>query len=92
MWNYDTNDCSDTATAGIVARRVNSYWQMSSLTWSNQPSVTLAGQIGNRGAYGIDCPEGEGEPYYTIEPMVQAPGPRTRAPERPPLIRRRDIR
>ncbi|MEU7894219.1 LamG-like jellyroll fold domain-containing protein [Nonomuraea sp. NPDC049152] len=72
LWNYDTNNCSDTATPGVVARRVNADWQMSTLTWNNQPSVTVNGQEGNRGAYGINCPEGEGELYYSIEQMVQA--------------------
>ncbi|MBE1582336.1 hypothetical protein H4W80_000594 [Nonomuraea angiospora] len=47
---------------------------MDTLTWSNQPSVTVSGQVGNKGAYSatIPCPEGEGELYYSIEQMVQA--------------------
>ncbi|MDA0638794.1 Ig-like domain-containing protein [Nonomuraea sp. MCN248] len=49
-------------------------WTMDTLTWSNQPSVTVNGQVGNKGAYSatIPCPEGEGELYYSIEQMVQA--------------------
>ncbi|MEU5869860.1 Ig-like domain-containing protein, partial [Nonomuraea sp. NPDC047529] len=72
LYNYDTNDCSDTATAGITARRVTSSWDINTMTWSNQPSVTVSGQIGNKGAYGVDCPEGEGELYYSIEQITQA--------------------
>ncbi|WP_371785510.1 DNRLRE domain-containing protein [Streptosporangium subroseum] len=72
LWNYDTNDCSDTNNVGIVAQRITADWSMSNLKWSSQPAVTPNGQNGNRGSYGVDCPEGEGELIHSIENMVQA--------------------
>ncbi|QFY11590.1 DNRLRE domain-containing protein [Nonomuraea phyllanthi] len=71
LFNYDTNDCSDADTPGIVVRRVTTAWDIDTMTVSNQPTVTPDGQYGNRGAYGIDCPEGEGELYYSIEQITQ---------------------
>ncbi|WP_326634818.1 DNRLRE domain-containing protein [Nonomuraea fuscirosea] len=72
LWNYDTNDCSDTATAGIVARRITSDWDINTMTWgSGQPNVTPNGQSGEKGAYGVDCPEGEGEIWHTLEDITQ---------------------
>lgn len=72
LWNYDTNDCSDTATAGIVVRRVTTNWDINTMTWgSGQPAVTSNGQSGEKGAYGVDCPEGEGELWHSIEDITQ---------------------
>lgn len=71
LWNYRSNLCQSQIDSGIVARRVTSNWDMSTLTWSNQPSVTTSGQVGNKGAYTDDCSRGEGELYYSIEQMVQ---------------------
>ncbi|MET9250299.1 DNRLRE domain-containing protein [Nonomuraea sp. NPDC003709] len=72
LWNYDTNDCSDTATAGIVVRRITKPWDINTMTYgSGQPDVTPNGQSGEKGAYGVDCPEGEGEIWHTIESITQ---------------------
>ncbi|MEQ4726145.1 LamG-like jellyroll fold domain-containing protein [Nonomuraea sp. B19D2] len=74
LHNYNSHTCDDEASAGIVAHRITTPWTVDTLTWSNQPSVTVSGQVGNRAAYSsqIPCPEGEGELYYSIEQMVQA--------------------
>ncbi|MFI6456848.1 LamG-like jellyroll fold domain-containing protein [Streptosporangium amethystogenes] len=73
LWNYDTNDCSDTATVGIVARRITTDWDINTMTWgSGQPSVVFDGQSGEKGAYGVNCPEGEGELWHTLEDITQA--------------------
>ncbi|GAA2892276.1 hypothetical protein GCM10010517_56780 [Streptosporangium fragile] len=71
IFNYNSHDCSDTDSPGIELRQITSDWTMQSLTWSNQPSTTINGHVGNRGAYDVDCPEGEGELYYSIEQIVQ---------------------
>lgn len=73
LWNYDTNDCSDTATPGIVARRITTDWDINTMTWgSGQPRVVPDGQSGEKGAYGVNCPEGEGELWHTLEDITQA--------------------
>ncbi|MFF4416174.1 DNRLRE domain-containing protein [Streptosporangium sp. NPDC001559] len=72
LWNFRANACTSEIDSGIVARRVTSDWTISNLTWSNQPTVTTGGQVGNKGAYSDDCSRGEGELYYSIETMVQA--------------------
>ncbi|WP_061297980.1 DNRLRE domain-containing protein [Herbidospora cretacea] len=71
LWNYRSNLCQSEIGFGIVARRVTSSWDMSTLTWSRQPAVTTTGQVGNKGAYTDDCSRGEGEMWYSIEQMVQ---------------------
>ncbi|MFI7638897.1 LamG-like jellyroll fold domain-containing protein [Nonomuraea sp. NPDC049400] len=74
LHNYNSHTCDDEASAGIVAHRITTPWTVDTITWDNQPSVTISGQVGNRAAYSsqIPCPEGEGELYYSIEQMVQA--------------------
>ncbi|MEV4289347.1 DNRLRE domain-containing protein [Nonomuraea bangladeshensis] len=71
IFNYNSHDCSDTANPGIELRQIIGEWSMQSLTWSKQPSTTINGHVGNKGAYDVDCPEGEGELYYSIEQIVQ---------------------
>lgn len=72
LWNFRANACTSEINSGIVARRITSDWSVSGITWSNQPSVTTGGQVGNKGAYSDDCSRGEGELYYSIETMMQA--------------------
>ncbi|MFF3667482.1 DNRLRE domain-containing protein [Microtetraspora malaysiensis] len=79
LWNYLSGgqdattglNCGKSVGSGIVARRITSNWSQSSLTWSNQPSYTTSGQVGNKAAYSSDCSWGEGELYYSIQNMVQ---------------------
>ncbi|MGA4989227.1 LamG-like jellyroll fold domain-containing protein [Nonomuraea bangladeshensis] len=71
LFNYNSHDCSDTGNPGIELRQITDDWSIQSLTWSNQPSTEINGHVGNKGAYDVDCPEGEGELYYSIEQIVQ---------------------
>ncbi|NBE95211.1 DNRLRE domain-containing protein [Nonomuraea sp. KC401] len=72
LHNYNSHTCSDD-NPGIVAHRITDPWTVNTLTWNNQPDITINGQVGNQGAYSatIPCPEGEGELYYSIEDMVR---------------------
>ncbi|WP_256257449.1 DNRLRE domain-containing protein, partial [Nonomuraea pusilla] len=80
-WNFITSGCG-TNGGDMVVRRVTSDWSMSTLRWTNQPSVTTSGQGIKNSGYGrilgdtseqdIYCPDGEGEIYYSIEGIVQA--------------------
>ncbi|WP_113705337.1 DNRLRE domain-containing protein [Nonomuraea lactucae] len=73
LHNQDSHTCTDTDSPGVVAHRITTDWNIATLTWSNQPSITTSGQYGNKGAYSATrCPEGEGELYFSIEQMVQA--------------------
>ncbi|MFF4417364.1 DNRLRE domain-containing protein [Streptosporangium sp. NPDC001559] len=71
LWNYRSNTCGSEVGSGIVARQITTDWSPSTLTWSNQPSVTTSGQYGNKAAYSDSCSWGEGELYYSIEDIVQ---------------------
>lgn len=72
LWNYRANTCNWQIDSGILVRKITSSWSVNSLTWSNQPSTTSTGQYGNKGAYSDDCPNGEGELYYSIESITQS--------------------
>ncbi|MFI6888828.1 DNRLRE domain-containing protein [Streptosporangium canum] len=55
LWNYLSNDCGLYVGSGITARRITERWDVSTLTWSNQPLATSAGADTEYGAYSTDC-------------------------------------
>ncbi|MFI9435068.1 MULTISPECIES: DNRLRE domain-containing protein [Streptosporangium] len=55
LWNYLSNDCGLYVGSGITARRVTERWDVSTLTWSNQPLATSAGADTEYGAYSTNC-------------------------------------
>lgn len=71
LWNYRSNTCGMEVGSGIVAKRITSDWNPSTLTWSNQPATTTTNQSANKAAYSDLCSWGEGELYYSIEGIVQ---------------------
>ncbi|MFB9964331.1 LamG-like jellyroll fold domain-containing protein [Sinosporangium siamense] len=71
LWNHQSNTCDSEINSGIIARRITTDWDINTMTWNSQPSVTDHAFVANKGAYDMDCPRGEGELYYSIEQMVQ---------------------
>ncbi|MEU7457539.1 DNRLRE domain-containing protein [Streptosporangium roseum] len=55
LWNYLSNDCGLYVGSGITARRITERWDVSTLTWSNQPLATSAGADTEYGAYSTNC-------------------------------------
>lgn len=55
LWNYLSNDCGLYVGSGIAARRITERWDVSTLTWSNQPLATSAGVDTEYGAYSTNC-------------------------------------
>ncbi|WP_176728622.1 Ig-like domain-containing protein [Planobispora rosea] len=74
LWNYHANACGSTVGVGIVARRLTSAYDHSTLTWANQPSSTGTDAVTNTGGYSATLSgcSGSGELYYSIENIVQA--------------------
>lgn len=58
LWNIDSNDCGIRVGSGITARRITQRWDVSTLTWSNQPTVTGDGANTEFGAYKPGCSRG----------------------------------
>ncbi|GGK91011.1 hypothetical protein Ppa06_57220 [Planomonospora parontospora subsp. parontospora] len=71
LWNHQSNTCDSEINSGIVALPITTPWDISTLSWSNQPSTTWTAREANKGAYDIDCSRGEGELWYSIEQMTQ---------------------
>ncbi|WP_182899781.1 DNRLRE domain-containing protein [Microbispora sp. H10830] len=75
LWNYLSNDCGEHVGSGITARRVTQRWDVTTLTWSNQPAVTTTGQDTEYGAYSPDCGRGYMDyPWdlvHSVNPIVQ---------------------
>ncbi|MFG6196301.1 DNRLRE domain-containing protein [Nonomuraea sp. JJY05] len=58
LWNIDSNDCGLPVGSGITARMITQQWDVSTLTWSNQPRVTNEGADTEYGAYKPTCTRG----------------------------------
>ncbi|NUW43282.1 LamG-like jellyroll fold domain-containing protein [Nonomuraea rhodomycinica] len=58
LWNIDSNDCGLRVGSGITARRIIERWDVSTLTWSNQPRVTDEAANTELGAYKPGCSRG----------------------------------
>ncbi|MEV4182239.1 DNRLRE domain-containing protein [Streptosporangium canum] len=75
LWNIDSNDCGEVVGSGITARRITQRWDMSTLTWSNQPTVTSEGADTENGAYKPGCSRGymnyEHDLIHYVNPIVQ---------------------
>ncbi|WP_169789224.1 DNRLRE domain-containing protein [Nonomuraea candida] len=75
LWNISSNDCGDVVGSGITARRVTQRWDVSTLTWSNQPRVTSTGSDNEPGAYLPGCSRGymdyEWDLYHYVNDIVQ---------------------
>ncbi|WP_344953549.1 Ig-like domain-containing protein [Sphaerisporangium flaviroseum] len=73
LWNYHANGCGATVGVGIVARRLTSAYDYSTLTWANQPSSTGTNAVVNTGGYSATLAgcSGSGELYYSIQDIVQ---------------------
>lgn len=73
LWNYQANACGVNVGAGILARRLTSPYQSSTLTWNHQPTNTATGQVLNKGGYSATLAgcSGSGELYFSIESIVQ---------------------
>ncbi|MEV0830107.1 Ig-like domain-containing protein [Nonomuraea rubra] len=73
LWNYHANGCGTTVGVGIVARRLTSAYDYSTLTWANQPSSTGTNAVVNTGGYSATLAgcSGSGELYYSIQDIVQ---------------------
>ncbi|WP_248962827.1 DNRLRE domain-containing protein [Sphaerisporangium perillae] len=75
LWNYLSNDCGASVGSGITARRVTQRWDVSTLTWANQPTVTTTGQNTEFGAYSPDCGRGymdyPWDLYHGVNSIVQ---------------------
>ncbi|MFF0575393.1 DNRLRE domain-containing protein, partial [Streptosporangium saharense] len=55
LWNYLSNSCGLYVGSGITARRITQRWDVSELTWANQPLATSEGADTEYGAYSTDC-------------------------------------
>ncbi|MFI7055016.1 Ig-like domain-containing protein [Streptosporangium canum] len=75
LWNIDSNDCGEVVGSGITARRITQRWDVSTLTWSNQPTVTSDGADTENGAYKPGCSRGymnyEHDLIHYVNPIVQ---------------------
>ncbi|WP_146104276.1 DNRLRE domain-containing protein [Nonomuraea solani] len=58
LWNIDSNDCGESVGSGITARRITQQWDVTTLTWNNQPTVTSTGADTEYGAYKPSCDRG----------------------------------
>ncbi|MGP4105214.1 Ig-like domain-containing protein, partial [Nonomuraea sp. KM90] len=76
LWNIDSNDCGLPVGSGITARRITQRWDVSTLTWSNQPTVTSEGADTEYGAYKPTCTRGymdyEHDLIHFVNPIAQA--------------------
>ncbi|MEV6149965.1 DNRLRE domain-containing protein [Nonomuraea sp. NPDC052129] len=76
LWNIASNDCGVSVGSGITARRVTQRWDVSTLTWSNQPTVTGDGANTEYGAYLPGCDRGymdyEWDLYHSVNAITQA--------------------
>ncbi|MFD8531326.1 DNRLRE domain-containing protein [Streptosporangium canum] len=76
LWNHLSNDCGEYVGSGITARRVTERWDVSTLTWSNQPLATSAGANTEYGAYLPGCTRGymnyEHDLIHSVNGIVQA--------------------
>ncbi|MEU8318069.1 DNRLRE domain-containing protein [Nonomuraea sp. NPDC048881] len=74
LWNYHANACGTSVGVGIVARRLTSPYDYSTLTWANQPSSTSTDAVVAPGGYSATLAgcSGSGEIYHSIEGIVQA--------------------
>ncbi|MEV1249486.1 DNRLRE domain-containing protein [Nonomuraea sp. NPDC049750] len=75
LWNYLSNDCGLYVGSGITAYRVTSRWDVSTLTWSNQPPVTTEGADTEYGAYSTDCTGSmnyANDLIHSVDDIVQA--------------------
>ncbi|MFF0250001.1 DNRLRE domain-containing protein [Streptosporangium sandarakinum] len=80
MWNYrsgapagSSRNCGLQVGSGIVARQLTSQWSPATISWTNQPRVTINGQSGNQAAYSdTEGCSGGGELLHSIEPIVQS--------------------
>ncbi|MFI7470001.1 Ig-like domain-containing protein, partial [Nonomuraea sp. NPDC049646] len=75
LWNIASNDCGKTVGSGITARRITQRWDVSTLTWSNQPTVTPSGANTEYGAYLPGCDRGymdyEWDLYHYVNSIAQ---------------------
>ncbi len=73
LWNYHASGCGTTVGVGIVARRLTSAYDYSTLTWANQPSSTGTDAVVATGGYSATLAgcSGSGELYHSIEHIVQ---------------------
>lgn len=75
LWNHLSNDCGEYVGSGITARRVTERWDVSTLTWSNQPLATSAGANTEYGAYLPGCTRGymnyEHDLIHSVNGIVQ---------------------
>ncbi|MEU7833686.1 LamG-like jellyroll fold domain-containing protein [Nonomuraea sp. NPDC049129] len=75
LWNFDSNDCGLPVGSGITARRVTQRWDVSTLTWSNQPTVTSEDANTEKGAYKPTCTRGymdyEHDLIHSVNGIVQ---------------------
>ncbi|MER6946557.1 LamG-like jellyroll fold domain-containing protein [Nonomuraea sp. NPDC000554] len=76
LWNIASNDCGESVGSGITARRITQRWDVSTLTWSNQPTVTSEGANTEYGAYNPGCGRGymdyEWDLYHSVNTITQA--------------------
>ncbi|WP_329093836.1 DNRLRE domain-containing protein [Streptosporangium sp. NBC_01469] len=76
LWNYLSSDCGEFVGSGITARQITQRWDVSTLTWSNQPLATSAGADTEHAAYSPDCGRGymdyEHDLIHSVDDIVQA--------------------
>ncbi|WP_157248887.1 DNRLRE domain-containing protein [Nonomuraea typhae] len=76
LWNIASNDCGERVGSGITARRVTQRWDVSTLTWNNQPAVTGEAANTEYGAYLPGCSRGymdyEWDLYHYVNGIAQA--------------------
>ncbi|MEV4249816.1 Ig-like domain-containing protein, partial [Streptosporangium canum] len=76
LWNIASNDCGTHVGSGITARRITQRWDVSTLTWSNQPTVTSVDANTEYGAYKPGCSRGymnyEWDLIYNVDEIVQS--------------------
>jgi hypothetical protein len=75
LWNISSNDCGDVVGSGITARRIIERWDVATLTWSNQPTVTSTDSDNESGAYLPGCSRGymdyEWDLYHYVNGIAQ---------------------
>lgn len=76
LWNHLSNDCGEFVGSGITALRITQRWDVSTLTWNNQPLATSAGANTEYGAYLPGCTRGymnyEHDLIHSVNDIVQA--------------------
>ncbi|TDC99449.1 DNRLRE domain-containing protein [Nonomuraea deserti] len=75
LWNHLSSDCGEFVGSGVTAYQVTERWDVSTLTWANQPRVTPTGADTEYAGYaGENCTGAMNYPWdliHSVDDIVQ---------------------